>query len=558
MNTATFKMPCGYSIEVHQDSKLIIDEIWEDKFYDKDFFIEKGMTVLDIGANQGVFTLYAASKGANVHSYEPAPQNYSLLKKNVIENKLENFVTTHQKAIAGTAGTIELYIPVCDKYVTNGLITTSKIVIDDLSQKLQSDSSKVIVESVSLPEVLNRINSNEIDLLKIDCEGAEFEILKAITKKEISKVRNIVMETHIGYSEKELFFLLINLGFKILRYEKVGEKNAGLFKTGYLFCVREDLPGSEIKTIVSVIKTENFAIMNKDFFIDASESFFSASKNDNLIMDVFINNSHCVSSSTASIIKCEFKKTGINKISFKESCNGESITEEKFIYCFENGYFESKSDYIMPSPGEKIKIEFCGNCCFKVDTSQMPVGYAPFDINIGVVFPEGVLPAGIYSFNGEMFDLEKPYQSFLIKDFTNITPLFFNVNIPEGKEAEVFWWSEEKQNKEIDIPAELYEKYVVLKPYGQTLQLEHSNVNEYLVHTCMLPVDWKPKKIFFGVGPLEHGEAMEGEITINGVHYPLNKWYTEINMNFTGLQNYTISINDKISPRKMKIAWWPC
>jgi hypothetical protein len=65
----------------------------------KNFTIDSNDIVLDIGANIGVFTLYAASQTSKaVYAFEPVPKSYEYLKKNVATNNLKH-VKTYQTAV---------------------------------------------------------------------------------------------------------------------------------------------------------------------------------------------------------------------------------------------------------------------------------------------------------------------------------------------------------------------------------------------------------------------------------------------------------------------------
>jgi cyclopropane fatty-acyl-phospholipid synthase-like methyltransferase len=71
MKTIVLDLPNGYKITAIENTRIVFNEIWDEKIYENDFTIKEGMIVLDIGANQGFFSLYAASKGAHVISVEP-------------------------------------------------------------------------------------------------------------------------------------------------------------------------------------------------------------------------------------------------------------------------------------------------------------------------------------------------------------------------------------------------------------------------------------------------------------------------------------------------------
>lgn len=91
---------------------LIINEVWYRHYYDPpELQIAESDIVLDIGANKGFFSIYAAmhaSKG-RVYAFEPAPQIFAMLRENIRLNNLENIVA-EQCAVAETNGVRKLYL----------------------------------------------------------------------------------------------------------------------------------------------------------------------------------------------------------------------------------------------------------------------------------------------------------------------------------------------------------------------------------------------------------------------------------------------------------------
>src|ERR1700751_4597903 len=84
-------------------------EIWHRRDYDvPGMQIRPNDIVIDIGANQGFFTCYAAYHGARVYAFEPFPQSFEILRENVLSNGFEKSVTATPWAIAGQNGTANL------------------------------------------------------------------------------------------------------------------------------------------------------------------------------------------------------------------------------------------------------------------------------------------------------------------------------------------------------------------------------------------------------------------------------------------------------------------
>ena len=60
MKLIDVNLPNGYKAKIVEKVKTMINEIWYNKMYERDFVINPGMKIIDIGANQGFFSLYAA------------------------------------------------------------------------------------------------------------------------------------------------------------------------------------------------------------------------------------------------------------------------------------------------------------------------------------------------------------------------------------------------------------------------------------------------------------------------------------------------------------------
>ena len=59
----------------------LIKEIWQKQLYTKKYQIREGDIIVDIGANIGVFSLWAAKQGAKVFAVEPNPEAFNYLKR---------------------------------------------------------------------------------------------------------------------------------------------------------------------------------------------------------------------------------------------------------------------------------------------------------------------------------------------------------------------------------------------------------------------------------------------------------------------------------------------
>jgi Met-10+ like-protein len=101
----------GYTVQMWE--YLIIKGKREYDIVGEDF--APGMTVIDIGANQGFFTIHAASKGARVIAVEPSRTNLGLLKENVEQNNLADNVVCVNCAVSDKVGTATMFEPFNDR-----------------------------------------------------------------------------------------------------------------------------------------------------------------------------------------------------------------------------------------------------------------------------------------------------------------------------------------------------------------------------------------------------------------------------------------------------------
>lgn len=174
--------------------------------------IRPGMTVVDLGAHIGHYSLLAAQalgSHGTVYAFEPQPYNFMLLKKNIEANGYEDTIVPIPKAVARSSGTLELFV---GKSNSRG---ASKY------RTRHVGKSSVKVDTVSLDSFFSEIGWPAVHLIKMDVEGAEEEVLKGM--KELSRrnpEQKLIMEfapenlRAANVSPGELFGALQGLGFR--------------------------------------------------------------------------------------------------------------------------------------------------------------------------------------------------------------------------------------------------------------------------------------------------------------------------------------------------------
>jgi FkbM family methyltransferase len=145
--------------------------------------IEPGSTVIDIGANVGVFSLYAADRHARrVYAYEPNSQSFACLQRNITANHLEAVIVPHQLAVAGADGE-DVKFPI-QSSAFNAIIT------DDTAPAFEW------VKTTTLARILRDNSIEQVDVLKLDCEGAEYDIVFQSPDDMWPRIDHIRLEYH--------------------------------------------------------------------------------------------------------------------------------------------------------------------------------------------------------------------------------------------------------------------------------------------------------------------------------------------------------------------------
>lgn len=147
-----------------------------------------GMTVLDVGAHIGTVAILCAERGADVFSLEPSNDNFDLLQKNI---KLNG------DSIRGKIVVLPWAIGEKDekRNLDINLINPASNVLQGLTNEVSVLDKSILVEVRSLSSVFEELKIAQCDYLKLDCEGAEVELVEDIIKLH-SRIKNIVTELH--------------------------------------------------------------------------------------------------------------------------------------------------------------------------------------------------------------------------------------------------------------------------------------------------------------------------------------------------------------------------
>jgi natural product biosynthesis luciferase-like monooxygenase protein/FkbM family methyltransferase len=220
-----FRLPNGMVVAHHGSlqTSIICKEVFEDEVYLKHGIVyEDGDVIFDVGANIGLFTLFARrkSRGAQIYSFEPLPPNFELLRTNVTRHhanaRLFNYGISNSSTIAnftfypeaaGLSG--RTANSASDKEDTKAIVTdwihnASRENEQDLLPQSQLDEllneylrgETYDCQVKTLSDVIRELEVERIDLLKIDVEGSEFDVLSGIEDADWRRIKQIAIEVH--------------------------------------------------------------------------------------------------------------------------------------------------------------------------------------------------------------------------------------------------------------------------------------------------------------------------------------------------------------------------
>lgn len=181
-------------------------EYWKIQLLKK--IIQPNMTIVDIGACRGYYSLLSAKlmldKG-KIFSLEPEPSNCKWLLRSITANNYSS-ICVLQMAVSNKNGHTKLY-----KSNVSGRHSI-------IAKNTKRDS--IEVKTIKLDTFIKKHNINEINIIKIDVEGADIEVLEG-AREYLKKCNqtHILMDIH-KVDRKKIFNLLTKYGFKIFRISR--------------------------------------------------------------------------------------------------------------------------------------------------------------------------------------------------------------------------------------------------------------------------------------------------------------------------------------------------
>lgn len=204
-----------------------VKEVFLDRFYEKYGCETKdNWTVIDIGGGIGDTPVSAAfnKKNTHVHVFEPNKQSCELIRANAELNGIKN-ISIHNQAV----------------WKHNGKIILENATSGEAGQFVSradksADSGGAEVDCITLGAIFEQKGIAACDLMKIDCEGAEYPIMFNTDDATLLKIKRIVMEYHDSiceYTHHHMCDFLVSKGYRVSTHDNFAHKDIG-----YLYAER--------------------------------------------------------------------------------------------------------------------------------------------------------------------------------------------------------------------------------------------------------------------------------------------------------------------------------
>lgn len=207
----------------------MLDEIYGLRMYDRigAYVPASGWVVFDIAANIGVFSVLEGRRGAQVYAFEPNQACFDRLTRNVDSNHLGSNVRAFNLALADEPGFGSMQVS--RGGTTGGTVVTEAPVA----------GFAPAVRVTTLDTVTRELGVSQIDLLKLDVEGAEVLVLRG-GRDALDRTKRVILEYHSQALLHDVLELLDDHGFvEDLRFVYYEENAAsGGDEVGMLYASR--------------------------------------------------------------------------------------------------------------------------------------------------------------------------------------------------------------------------------------------------------------------------------------------------------------------------------
>jgi len=218
----TFRLRNGFTVTCPNadGARFPLYEIFADDAYDLDRLtagVSPDAGVLDVGGQIGSFSLAVAKAlpQSRIHVFEASPTSAGYIQRNVDDNSLGGRVTVHAKALSGEPGQFTL-IDSGTASGHNGLTAPEWL--------KEQGAREVTVPAETFDQAVAAIEAEgrPLQIVKMDVEGAEYDIILQSSKESWADVRKVVMEYHPveGHHLDELLAFFAAVGLEPGRHDR--------------------------------------------------------------------------------------------------------------------------------------------------------------------------------------------------------------------------------------------------------------------------------------------------------------------------------------------------
>jgi len=215
-----FETRTGLKIKIRSDSTdfMAFTHVWLiEEYSNTGFDICDSDVVIDVGAHIGLFALFASQfcKNGKIYCFEPIKENYDLLISNIAINNIAN-VSAFNLAVTERALPVKIFLNE-----------------DEAGHSMFDQNSDFVeAQSTTMKKIFDDNGIVKCDFIKMDCEGAEYEIIRTLPEEYFKKIQKMIIEYHMAEKKPELLQELVS----ILRSHLFTVRHKTLFKDiGFLY-----------------------------------------------------------------------------------------------------------------------------------------------------------------------------------------------------------------------------------------------------------------------------------------------------------------------------------
>lgn len=193
----------------NHSSLQVIFEIFREEMYS--FFTTEKCCVIDVGANIGIASVYFAClpNVSKVFSYELVPSTFQLASENIKASSLQNLIKIKSAGIALENGTLSI------PFEEEGSVDASVYEVSRSNEKSKSGNTievEVVAVADEFQDILKQIGLEKL-ILKLDCEGTEYEVIPELAAKGLLQKFTVVMLEWHYHGPASLIQTLTDSGF---------------------------------------------------------------------------------------------------------------------------------------------------------------------------------------------------------------------------------------------------------------------------------------------------------------------------------------------------------